>query len=179
VSWQSVGGVAADVAPASFSAVTGSGETNLWQLINVWTPIALGALRAGQVWELDAGGIISTSSSAPTLTITSRIGVSATPGSNVSLGASTAVTMTASLSSATWFAKLIFVVRSLGIAASGCTITGNGIAVFGNIPVGLGAAVPTTVDNTVASGAILSATWGTSSASNTLTCQWCSLFARS
>jgi hypothetical protein len=32
--------------------------------------------------------------------------------------------------------------------------------------------VPTTISNVAASGLIVSITWGTSSASNTITCQW-------
>lgn len=165
-------------APASFTAIgTTNSETNLW-VPAIWTPIPANSMMAGKVYRLEYGGIFSTSSAAPTSLWTARCGQSATPSSNISLGASTASTMIASLSNVPFYGMLTMVVRSLGLAASGATATGNGFVTIGGITTATGiiqsygASVPTTVDNTAATGLIISQTWGTNAAANTLTCQF-------
>lgn len=164
-------------APSSFTPVASTNvETNLW-VPGIWTPIPANSMMAGKVYRVEFGGIFSTSSAAPTSLWTARVGQSATPGSNVSLGASTASTMIASLASVPFYGILIMTVRSLGLAASGATATGNGFVTIGGITTAtgiiqaFGAAVPSTVDNTAATGLIVSQTWGTNNASNTLTAQ--------
>lgn len=164
--------------PSSFSSVnTTNVETNLWTP-NIWTPIPANDMQAGKVYQGNAGGILSTSSSAPTSTWTPRIGQSATPSSNVTMGATTGTTMIASLASVPWCWQFTWTVRSLGLAAGAATGTGNGYVVLGGLTTAagivqaMGATVATTIDNTTATGMILSQTWGTNSASNTLTCQW-------
>lgn len=167
-------------APASFTAInTTNVETNLW-VPSIWTPIPANSMMAGKVYKVEYGGIFSTSSAAPTSLWTARCGQSATPATNVSLGASTASTMIASLASVPFYGCLTMVIRSLGLAASGATGTGNGFVTIGGITTATGiiqsygAAVPTTLDNTAATGLIISQTWGTNNASNSLQCQWVS-----
>lgn len=167
-------------APASFTAVnTTNVETNLW-VPAIWTPIPANDMQAGKLYENKCGGIFSTSSAAPTSLWTPRVGQSATPSSNVTMGASTATTMIASLASVPFFSQFTFTVRSLGLAASGATATGNGFVTIGGLTTAagiiqdIGGAVATTLDNTAATGYILSQTWGTNAAANTLTCQWVS-----
>lgn len=167
-------------APASYAAVnTTNVETNLW-VPAIWTPIPANDMQAGKLYENKCGGIFSTSSAAPTSLWTPRVGQSATPSSNVTMGASTATTMIASLASVPFFSQFTFTVRSLGLAASGATATGNGFVTIGGLTTAagiiqdIGGAVATTLDNTAATGYILSQTWGTNAAANTLTCQWVS-----
>jgi len=172
--------VAADVAqfsPASHTAYASSTtETNLWNPA-LWTPINAFDPVPGKAYLLRAGGIISTTAT-PTITFTPRWGQSATPASNVSLGASIALTTGTGLASVPWYAEFLFGFRQLGIAAAGSTGTGNGFVTLGgpaataSQTVAIGATVPTNLDHTTAQGLILSATWGTNSASNTITAQW-------
>jgi hypothetical protein len=167
-------------APSSFPAVASTNvETNLWTPA-IWSPIPAGDMTAGTVYKNECGGIFSTSSAAPTSIWTPRVGQSAAPSSNVTMGASTATTMIASLSNVPFFSQFTFTIRALGLAAAGASGTGNGFVVIGGITTAtgvvqsIGSTVASTIDNTAASGYILSQTWGTNNASNTLTCQWVS-----
>lgn len=166
--------------PTSFSAVASTNvETNLW-VPAIWTPIPANDMVAGKVYKVEAGGVLGTSSVAPTALWTPRCGQSATPSSNVTLGATTASTMIASLAAVPWYWTFTMVIRSLGLAASGATATGNGYVTIGGLTTAvgviqsMGGAVPTTIDNTAATGLILGLTWGASQANNTATCQWTS-----
>ncbi len=166
-----------EAAPSSFTAVgTTNVETNLW-VPAIWSPIPANDMSAGKVYMHNSGGIFSTSSAAPTHTWTPRVGQSATPASNITMGASTATTMIASLSNVPWFSQFTFTIRTLGLAASGAGATGNGFVVIGGITTAtgvvqsIGATVASTVDNTAATGYILSSTWGTNAAANILTAQ--------
>jgi hypothetical protein len=86
--------------------------------------------------------------------------------------------MIASLAAVPWTWIFTLAIRSLGLAASGCTATGNGFIVIGGLTTAvgvvqsMGGTVATTLDNTATTGLILSNTWGTNNASNTVTCQW-------
>lgn len=164
--------------PSSFTAVnTTNVETNLW-VPAIWTPISALTLVAGGVYQANAGGVLGTSSAAPTATWTPRCGQSATPASNVTLGATTGSTMIASLAAVPWTWQFTMVVRSIGLAASGAATTGNGYVVIGGLTTAvgvvqsMGGTVTSTVDNTAATGLILSITWGANAAANTATCQW-------
>lgn len=163
---------------ASFTAVnTTNIETSLW-VPAIWTPIPANSMVGGKVYQANAGGVLGTSSAAPTALWTPRCGQSATPGSNITLGATTASTMIASLSAVPWTWQFTMAIRSLGLAASGATATGNGYIIIGGLTTAvgvvqsMGGTVATTLDNTAATGLILSNTWGTSQANNTVTCQW-------
>ena len=139
--------------------------------------IPANSMNAGKGYRQEAGGVLGTSSAAPTWLWTPRIGQSATPSSNITCGASTAITSTASLAAVPWNGYFQFVVRSLGLAASGAATTGTGQIVIGNLTtasataVAFGGTVTSTVDNTAATGIIFSITWGTSQANNTATGQ--------
>lgn len=164
--------------PSSHTAVnTTNVETNLW-VPGIWTPIPANDMVTGKVYQGNAGGVLGTSSAAPTATWTPRVGQSATPASNVTMGATTGTTMIASLSAVPWTWQFTFAIRALGLAASGATGTGNGFIVIGGLTTAagivqsMGGTVATTLDNTAATGLILSNTWGTNNASNTVTAQW-------
>jgi hypothetical protein len=162
--------------PSSFTAVTASAtETNLW-VPSIWTPIPANTMQAGRVYNIKCGGVFTTTATQGTLKITPRCGQSATPASNVDLGATEAFTWRASLTAKAWYAEFTLVIRALGLAASGATGTGNGY-VFTSGTAGnyaddavMGGTVATTIDNTANSGLILSAT--ISVASQSITCQW-------
>ncbi len=152
-------------------------ETNLW-VPAIWSPIPANDMQAGKIYEHKSGGVLGTSSAAPTAVWTPRVGQSATPSSNITMGATTGTTMIASLAAVPWFSQFTFTIRALGLAASGATATGNGFIVIGGLTTAagivqsMGSAIPTTVDNTAATGYILSNTWGTQQANNTVTAQF-------
>lgn len=162
--------------PASFTAVTASAtETNLW-VPAIWTPIPANSMRAGKVYRVAFGGVFTTTATQGVNTFTPRVGQSGTPATNVTLGASNVTAPAASLTTQAWYGEFTMVVRSLGLAAAGATVTGNGFvltqgaaAATGTVYV-MGGAVPATADNTAASGIIVSLT--ISVASQSYTCQW-------
>jgi hypothetical protein len=162
--------------PSSFTAVTASAtETNLW-VPSIWTPIPANDMDAGKIYNVKFGGIFTSTATQGVLTFTPRAGQSATPASNVSLGASNATAPAASLTNAAWFGEMNLVIRALGLAASGATGTGNGFvitqgaAAATGIMYVMGGTVATTIDNTAASGLIVSLT--ISVASQSYVCQW-------
>ncbi len=110
------------------------------------------------------------------LTWTPRCGQSSTPSSNVTLGASNATAPPASLTTQAWYGEFTLGIRTIGLAASGATGTGNGFVVVQGAAAAtgimyvMGGSVPTTLDNTAATGLIVSLT--ISVASQSYTCQW-------
>lgn len=165
----------ADAPPASHTAYASSTtRTNLW-VPALWTPIAAFDPKPGMAYTLRAGGVISTTGT-PTITFNTCWGQSATPGSNLALGSATGPYTLATLTAAPWYAEFTLCFRQLGIAASGATATGNGFVCIGASGSqswqAMGGTVVTTADHTTAQGMVIDATWGTNSASNTITCQW-------
>lgn len=162
--------------PSSFGSVTASAtDTNLW-VPAIWTPIPANSVRAGAVYNCKFGGVFTSTATQGVLTWTPRYGQSATVATNPTLGASNATAPAASLTGAAWYGEFTFTVRTLGLAAAGGTVTGNGFVVTqgaaaatGTVYV-LGGAVPTAFDNTAASGFVVSLT--ISVASQSYTCQW-------
>ena len=168
-----------DFPPASFTAVTASAtETNLWTP-NIWTPIPANDMRAGKIYKVSFGGVFTSTGTQGVLTWTPRAGQSATPSSNVTLGASNATAPPASLTGQAWHGEFTLGIRSLGLAASGATGTGNGFVVVQGAAAAtgvmyvMGGTVAATIDNTTASGLIVSLT--ISVASQSYTCQWTAL----
>lgn len=164
--------------PASHTAVASTTtRTNLW-VPALWSFIPAFDPVPNKVYELRCGGILSTTTGSNTIIFNPTFGQSATPASNIALGASTTVTLTASLSSVPWYAEFTLGFRQIGIAASTATCTGNGRVVVGGasatagIVLPIGGTVVTTADHTTAQGMCLDVTWGASSASNTITAQW-------
>lgn len=153
-----------DFPPTNFTAVTASAtETNLWTPA-IWSPIPANDMRAGKCYKVSFGGVYTSTGTQGVLTFTPRAGQSSTPASNVTLGASNATAPAASLSGQAWYGEFTMGIRSLGLAAAGATATGNGFvlvqgaAAATGINYVMGGAVPTTVDNTAASGLIVSLT---------------------
>jgi len=172
-----VGADVSDFPPASHTAVGNTTtRTNLW-VPAIWTPVPAMDPRAGKVYHLRCGGIIQTTAT-PTIVFNFTWGQSATPASNVALGASTTLTLGTIPASSPWYGEFVVGFRQVGVAAAGATVTGNGfVSVAGAAAavsqiVACGASVPTTVDQTVAGGMVLDVTWGTASVSNTITAQW-------
>lgn len=165
-----------DANPASFTAVVNSvADTMLWTSA-LWTPIPAFDMRAGKEYTVEAGGVISYVT-APTVIFTPRIGSGVV--ADASLGPSTTTAQPAgSPVNAPWYLRFTLAVRSLGVAAAGATVTGNGFVVIGagaavaSQVLALGGLVPATVDHTIARALGCSFTWGTASASNTITCQY-------
>lgn len=165
-----------DFPPASFTAVTASAtETNLWTP-NIWTPIPANDMRAGKYYKVSFGGVFTSTATQGLLTFTPRVGQSATPSSNVTLGASNVTAPAASLTGQAFYGEFTMGVRSIGLAASGATVTGNGFAVTQGAAAAtgimyvMGGTVPATADNTAASGLVVSLTISVTSQS--YTCQW-------
>ncbi|GEM_PF-1781117 len=165
-----------DCPPASFTAVTASAtETNLWTPA-IWTPIPANDMRAGKLYKVCFGGIFTSTATQGVLTWTPRFGQSSTPASNITLGASNATAPAASLTGSAWYGEFTLGIRSLGVAASGATGTGNGFVIVQGAAAAtgimyvMGGTVATTLDNTTAQGLIVSLT--ISVASQSYTCQW-------
>ncbi len=96
-------------------------ETSLWPA-PLFSPIAVGDIKAGKVYKVTAGGIYSTSTSG-TLIITPRVG-QGTAG--ITLGANAAVNVPVSLTNVPWFLELYVVIRTVGLAGSNSTAIGSG-----------------------------------------------------
>lgn len=163
--------------PVGFTAITASAtETNLWTP-NTQTPVAAGSAVAGQLYILEFAGIFSSTVTQGVLTWTHRWGQSATPASNVTLGASNATAPPASLTNAPWFGMSRVGIQSIGVTATSAKAIGNcfvhvqGAAAATAVDYLSGTgATPATVDTLSAQGVIVSLT--ISVASQSYTCQW-------
>lgn len=161
--------------PSSYTAVnTTNVETVLWTAA-IWTPIAANDAQTGKVYQGNAGGVLGTSSVAPTALWTPRYG---TTTGGVTLGATTATTMIASLSAVPWSWQFTLAIRALGLAAGATAGTGNGYIIIGGLTTAagivqsMGGTVASTIDTTTAQGLVLTNTWGANALTNTVTCQW-------
>lgn len=165
--------------PASLRAAinTTTTETNLWDP-GLWALIPALTMRAGTTYKVSFGGVFGTTAT-PTIVYTARCGTNnSAPPTGTTLGASPTVTL-GTATAQPFYGEFTMGVRSIGVAASGATVTGNGFAVHCGAAaatispvVCFGGAVPTTVDHTVAQALGVSIIWGANSASNTLTPQW-------
>jgi hypothetical protein len=129
---------------ANLTAVTATVETGLWNVAQ-FSPIhAFDAYKGvGKIYRLMAGGIFSTAAAASTLTITPRVG---TTTAGITLGASIAQTVVASLTNEPWFLHSVWVVRTTGAPGANSTVMGTGLWNGG------GAAATAASNNTVAFG---------------------------
>lgn len=171
--------------PSAFAAIaTTVTESCLWSsplttaLQLQYAPIPAGDMKAGKKYRVGFGGIISTTLT-PTVIWTPRVGPNTTAANaaNLSFGASPTVTTVTGLANHAFYGEFAFQVRSLGLAAAGTTATGTGYVMWGNAGAAASVAVmggtdPTTIDDTITTGILVNLTWGTSSASNTLTCKF-------
>src|SRR5438477_95254 len=172
---------AAYVPPFSHTAIaTTVTETYLW-IPGQYSQIPLGDPVVGKAYYVKAGGIVSTTGT-PTVVNTLRYHAPATTTvGGVSLGASVAGTTATGLANVPWFLEAIVIFRSLGLAATSATVTGTGNTVIGGVAgtapsfsLSYGTNGTATVDTYTQAnmGIGVGWTWGTSSASNTVTCQW-------
>jgi len=178
----------------SFAAVnTTVTESCLWNntvtsaLQIPYTQIPAYDMQPGSIYKVSFGGVLSTTATGPTLIVTPRIGPNATAANaaNISLGASTSVTLAANLAAIPFYGEFTTVIRSIALSGAGVTAVGNGFITGGAVAstaantsngtsfdITFGGTVATTVDDSVLSGILVNITWGTSNAGNSATCQW-------
>lgn len=157
---------------ANQTAITGTAEAAMFPVAQ-YSGFSANQLRAGQVWKLNAFGIMTTAGASPgNLTITPRFGTST---SGTSLGASAATALNTSASNVPWVMEYWMVVRTIGNAGANSTVVGNGwfgttvaaiTAATGN-QIHFGSTASVSVDTSVASGLFIGVTMG--SASDSLT----------
>jgi hypothetical protein len=167
--------------PANLRAAinTTTTETNLWDP-SIWALIPAKTMRAGTTWNARFGGVCGTTST-PAISFRARFGTNnSAPPTGADLGVGPTMTC-GTFTAQPFYGEFICGCRSIGVAAGGATVTGNGWVVLPGAAAAtttpvcvLGAAIPTTIDQTVDQGVSVSVIWGTSSASNTLTPQWMS-----
>lgn len=152
-------------------------------MLNQYCAIPPNDPRAGKVYRLEATGIYSNTGT-PTMIWTPRWGSSPTVATNVSLGASGTFTTITGTTNLPYHVYLTVTVRTAPPGATAGTVYASGWVKLG-IPVtssqfmtdmyiGGGTAattVDTTGQGTAGLGLTMNLTWGTSSASNTSTCQ--------
>lgn len=158
---------------ANQTAITGTSETALFPVAQ-YSGWAANQLRAGQIWELTAFGIITTpASSQGNITITPRYGTST---GGVSLTASAATALAANATNVVWNLTYTFIVRSIGNAGTNSNVVGNGtftaavgaIAASTGNSIVFGSTANVAVDASIASGLFIGITLG--SASDSMTC---------
>jgi hypothetical protein len=176
----------------SFAAVANTGtESCLWNnsvttaLQIPYAQIPAYDMNPGDQYKVSFGGVLSTTATGPTVVWTPRHGANGTAASNVTLGASTAVTLAANLAAIPFWGEFTLNVRSLALSGNGATATGNGYVMGGagslsaaNTNNGsgffsvMGGTIATTLDDSATTGLLVDLTWGTANAGNTATCQW-------
>lgn len=152
-------------------------EAMLWPVANI-TPINAFEGRPGKLWKLTAGGIVTLPGNTGTMTLTPRFGQSQTVSSNVTMGASGALTSPGATSNRPWHLDFHCLVRSVAVAGGqNSTVIGwgkfitQGLLTTGSAPFALtlgGSAA--TVDVGVNTGIGISIIWGT--AAGTITTQF-------
>lgn len=157
---------------ANQTAITGTSEAAMFPVAQ-YSGFSANQLRAGQVWKLTAGGIMTTAGASPgNITITPRFGTST---SGTSLGASAATALATSGSNVPWMFEYYLTVRTIGNAGANSTVVGFGrfaagvaaIAAATGNAVLMSSTASVSVDTSVASGLFIGVTMG--SASDTLT----------
>jgi len=163
---------------SSSGTTVASSTTETWVAMCV---IPANDMAVGMVYRVEAWGLWSNTST-PTLNLRAKIGTSSTtPGSN-GYGQLGATTTQSGVSNRLWTAKTQFTVESTGATAStfGYLKVKSAGFVAGTAPflndaveltTGMDGTTTTTVDSTVINYFGITATWGTSSSSNTLTCR--------
>lgn len=149
---------------ANQTAITANGAETQMYAVATFAQIKSFLPQTASVFELYAGGILSTAAAATTLTITPRYG---TTTGGVTLGASGAVTLPSSMTNVSWNLAAILTVRAAGNGANstmvlnGTLVTQGAIATAGSAGVvAFGGTVATTANVTVDSGIFIGVTWG-------------------
>jgi hypothetical protein len=126
-------------------------------------------LDVGQILRLKAFGVFSTTA-APTLLLGFYYGLVA----GTALAASGAVATGSGVTNVPWHLEYEGRVRSTGTAGTimgaGFEYRGTAVNAGGFLPIPITALATVTIDTTTAKALSVGAQWGTSSASNTLTC---------
>lgn len=143
---------------ANGSALTATTAEALW-IGATYTPIFAFEPRAGKVYVIRAGGIISTAAGASTLTLIPQYGVLG----GTTLGSSVAQTVVASLTNVPWFLEFTLVFRTIGAAGANSTCIGTGFFQAGGAAATAGSDIglsfggtSATVDATINSGITIS-----------------------
>lgn len=133
------------------------------------TAIGANSLVPGSVIRLTAFGTFSTTGT-PTLLLGFYYGGVA----GTALAATTAITTGSGVTNVPWRLEYQGIVRSAGasgtIMGQGCAYLGTAVSAWSIYPLPQTALATVSIDTTTAKNVTVGAQWGTSSASNTLTC---------
>lgn len=146
--------------------------------INQFCALPANDMYPGKMYHLTFGGIYSTTGT-PTIIFTPRWGSSTTIGTNVSLGVSQTLTTASGVAAQPFYGEFIFTIRTAPPEATAGTGKGHGFVALGGLTtnasvVTMGktlATIDTSGQGTAGCGIQIGITWGTSSASNTITCE--------
>jgi hypothetical protein len=167
-----------DTHVASGAALTSTSAEALW-IGATFTPIFANDPKAGKIYCVRAGGIMSTGASG-TLILIPQYGVLG----GTTLGTSQTVTMPINMTAVAWTLDFDLVFRTIGAAGANSTCIGTGkfcTAPFASAPAaGLSCVIPfggtsATVDATVNSGITISKTL---SVAGSMTVQYAYIFSR-
>lgn len=145
-------------------------------VVNQFCAIPANDAIPGRMYHLFFGGIYSTTGT-PTIIFTPRWGSSVTIGTNVLLGVSQTITTASGVSAQPFFGEFIFTIRTAPPEATAGTGKGHGFVALGGLTTNASvttmgktaATIDTTGQGTAGCGLQIGITWGTSSASNTIT----------
>jgi hypothetical protein len=145
---------------ASGSALTATTAEALWTGAT-FTPIYANDPKAGKIYHVVAGGIMSTSASASTLILVPQYGVLG----GTTIGTSVTQTVPASLTNVPWTLEFWLVFRTIGAAGTNSTCIGTGYFVSAGTAATAGSAfslsfggTSASVDATINSGITFSKT---------------------
>lgn len=149
-------------------------EAMLWPVAST-TPISAFDARPGKMWKLTAGGIITLPAATGSITLTPRWGLSTTPSTNVTMGASGALLSPGATTNRPWFLEFTCLCRSVSVLGGVASlVTGwgwfktQGLLTSGAAPYVLTfGGTPATVDIGVSTGLGISIIWGTTAGSIT------------
>lgn len=147
-------------------------------MINQYCAIPANDARAGKVYHLTFSGVHSTTGT-PTIIFTPRWGNNVTIATNISLGVSQTLTTGSGVSAQPFYGEFIFTIRTAPPGATLGTGKGHGFVAIGTsttaatvVTMGKTAAtIDTTGQGAAGCGIQIGVTWGTNSASNTITCE--------
>jgi len=149
-------------------------DTMLWNP-GIFTPIPAGDAKAGRMYKVSAGGIISLPAATGSLTLTPRVGGTTTVASSPTLGASGAQFSSGATTNRPWWLEIMAVVRTI-VAAGGATSTMmawgtfecQGVLTTGGASMNLVMGGTSAVfDANILQGIGVSAIWGTTAGSIT------------
>jgi hypothetical protein len=113
---------------ANQSAITGTAEVGLFSVAQ-YSGFGPNSMRAGQKWQLNAWGIITTPGSGQgNITITPRFGTST---AGISIGASAATALVASATNLPWRLRFDLTIRSIGNTGNNSNLVGSGYFIAG------------------------------------------------